>query len=387
MENNLLIITRSLPFHNIGGMEAIAWDVARGLAKKGLNVTVLTTQTDALPSLSVIEDVSVHALNVPSGRYSSAWWRKSQSIFAETYADKINVVLSVSAAGMSVARWIKENDKCIKLFVQAHGTAWGEIISKLSTKSLRGKITVLKNIFSLWSDRGYRNFDAFISIGPKVTHILQSWPTKWITGDLRVHEIANGVDVALFSFNAQARAQERITLGLKPEHKVIISTSRLHKQKGVIQGLKGFTLAARQDPLLRYLIIGSGPEEQTLKNYVQDNGIKDKVIFCGAVKRDVMPAHYAAADIFLFPTLRQEGLPLNMMEALACGLPCIISSHIALEGCPLTLIDPQETKKLSNRILEKTKALQNERASLLPNSYWLDHTLILYKDTLLRNNI
>ncbi len=385
MENNVLIITRSLPFHNIGGMEAVAWDIARGLAKDGVEVSILTTQAEALPSLSMIEGVSVHTLDVPSGRYSPAWWRESRRTFATTYAEKIDVVLSISAAGMSVARWIKETGGHTKSYVQAHGTAWGEIVSKLSSRSPWDKITVLKNICSLWADRGYRNFDGFISVGPKVTHMLQSWPTKWVTGALPCREITNGIDTDLFSFSVRLRARKREALGLKPEHKVIMSVGRLHKQKGLMFGLKGFALAARRDPMLRYLIVGSGPEERSLRDYVRDTKLEGRAIFCGAVRRDALPAYYAAADVFLFPTLVREGLPLNMLEALACGLPCMVSRHVALDTLPLTPIDPRETEGLAHEILEKTRSHREDRTDLLPDVYRLDRTLALYKQVLLND--
>lgn len=43
MKNEIIILTRSLPMHNIGGMEVVCWDLCCALANKGYQITVLTT--------------------------------------------------------------------------------------------------------------------------------------------------------------------------------------------------------------------------------------------------------------------------------------------------------------------------------------------------------
>jgi glycosyltransferase involved in cell wall biosynthesis len=52
-------------------------------------------------------------------------------------------------------------------------------------------------------------------------------------------------------------------------------------------------------------------------------GVEGSVIFCGAVPNTEIPAYLNASDVFLNPTMRIEGLPIVIVEALACGKPVI----------------------------------------------------------------
>ena len=62
--------------------------------------------------------------------------------------------------------------------------------------------------------------------------------------------------------------------------------------------------------------------KEYLKNLAKELGVSDKVKFLG-YRKDVLEI-YKIADLFLFPSKR-EGLPCSLIEAMACGLPCVAS--------------------------------------------------------------
>jgi len=69
-------------------------------------------------------------------------------------------------------------------------------------------------------------------------------------------------------------------------------------------------------------------------------GLEDRVLFTGRVERDRVPALYAAADLFLLPSVHDhagnvDGLPNTLLEAMATGLPIVASDVV---GVP-TVID------------------------------------------------
>lgn len=71
---------------------------------------------------------------------------------------------------------------------------------------------------------------------------------------------------------------------------------------------------------LVYVICGSGPWEDKLKEHVHELGLESRVKFAGYVEQ--IPAMLRQADCFIFPSF-QEGLPVAVMEAMAVGLPVI----------------------------------------------------------------
>jgi glycosyltransferase involved in cell wall biosynthesis len=372
----ILVVTRGLPFHSLGGMEAVAWDLSREFSRLGSDVTILTTHSPQLPAHSDVEGVHIHCLNAPTGRYSRAWWHLSQQAYKNHYAQKIDVVLSVSAGAMAMVK-LRSESKPI-FVVQAHGTSWGEFISKWKQGTFLAALKSIRNIKGMLDDFGFRRFDAFVAVGRAVEYDLLRAPTRWIVGDMPVQVIPNGVDVDVFSYDEAERHRVRALLGIDSSHKVILSACRLHPQKGVMEALEAFAQAIQQDVNLRFIIAGNGPDEARLKQRSKDLNIAHAVHFVGAIKREQMKAYFSAADIFLFATKRVEGLPMNVLEALASGLPVIISKHINDERFGATVINPDDIQSINQAILTVKKS--ENRSSSLPEIFTLKFAARQYLD-------
>ncbi len=72
-------------------------------------------------------------------------------------------------------------------------------------------------------------------------------------------------------------------------------------------------------------MVGDGAYREYLENLANKLGIKAKVKFLGQLPHEVVLQQLKEADLFVLPS-RQEGLPRAMIEAMACGLPCIGST-------------------------------------------------------------
>jgi glycosyltransferase involved in cell wall biosynthesis len=107
----------------------------------------------------------------------------------------------------------------------------------------------------------------------------------------------------------------------RPQHqgRVAIYAGRLLPWKGV-------SLAIRALPLLpdwQLLLCGTGPDAGRLRDIASDAGVADRVTFLGWVpRRDLLRLMYERGDVFLFPSLHDEG-GWVIAEALACGLPVV----------------------------------------------------------------
>jgi len=104
----------------------------------------------------------------------------------------------------------------------------------------------------------------------------------------------------------------------------ILTTGRLVRYKCFDFALRAFALFVRADPgrSSRFEIIGQGPEGRALRKLVGDLGLSDLVDFIPWLSRKEVIAKMAAADAFLFPSLR-EGGGIVVIEAMASGTPVV----------------------------------------------------------------
>ena len=117
------------------------------------------------------------------------------------------------------------------------------------------------------------------------------------------------------------RHKKRKELGLSDDDIIIISTGDLIKRKNYSLALD--IIAGCNNPNIKYVICGKGPELERLKQQTEKLNIVERVIFLG-YRNDIIEL-LKMSDIFLFTSV-QEGLPRSLMEAMATGLPCIVSN-------------------------------------------------------------
>jgi glycosyltransferase involved in cell wall biosynthesis len=123
----------------------------------------------------------------------------------------------------------------------------------------------------------------------------------------------------------------------------LITVTRLVEQKGVDVLLKAAALAFNKVPDWQLAIIGEGPLRHELQALANKLGIAERVYWYGQVDNPI--AHLKAADAFIL-TSRFEGSPNALLEAMACGLPPIVSDAspgpLELVGKEAGLIVPTE---------------------------------------------
>ncbi len=104
----------------------------------------------------------------------------------------------------------------------------------------------------------------------------------------------------------------------------VLSVGRLIVRKGLDRLIGAAATARAAGSEIELSIVGTGPEEEPLRRLAARLGIADAVRFEGFVDQAGLPAAYAAADAFAFPSLR-DPFGIVLLEAAAAGLPLVAS--------------------------------------------------------------
>jgi glycosyltransferase involved in cell wall biosynthesis len=132
----------------------------------------------------------------------------------------------------------------------------------------------------------------------------------------------NGVSLSEFIPSEINGARIRAKLGLHPDEFLLVCAARLSEQKGIDILLQAMARALRNGVRCKCVIVGDGPLRDQLMEQARAMGLSGHVFFEG-FQEDVRPYLQASSAFIL--TSHMEGLPLSILEAMACGLPSIVT--------------------------------------------------------------
>ena len=151
-----------------------------------------------------------------------------------------------------------------------------------------------------------------------------------------------------FTSDCETTRQKAIAFGMNPDHTIVfpwgVDLERFtpavtrHSSPdftllcnraweplyGVDVIARAFVEAARQRPELRLMLLGGGSQGNLLRQILTDGGVLERVHFGGQVSQSELPRYYQMADLYISAS-HVDGSSVSLMEALACGLPALVS--------------------------------------------------------------
>src|SRR6266567_3679617 len=167
---------------------------------------------------------------------------------------------------------------------------------------------------------------------------------------------------------------------------VVICVSRLSYEKGIDALLQAWNLVLKQSPQARLIIVGKGDLRPQLEYMASALGIAERVEFAG-LQEDI-PAQLQRAHIAVLPS-RVEGMPVALLEAMACGLACVAtrvsgSEDIIEHGVNGLLVETEDYQGMARELLtllhDPALARQYGRAAraTIENHYSLEQITSMY---------
>lgn len=217
------------------------------------------------------------------------------------------------------------------LWIHCHSPV-GSVLARMAAHKRRIPIVYTAHGFHFYQGAPLRNWLLYYP----VEKALSCWTDVLITVNQEDYRLARnqlqarkifripGVGIDMEKFVGRCRQSDRSSFCRKyhiPQNAVLLlSVGELSKRKNHGVAIRAVAMLQRTD--VYYVICGQGPLEQKLMQLALKCSVADKIRLVGFEQDTAM--FYQNADIFVFPSL-QEGMPAALMEAMAAGLPCIVS--------------------------------------------------------------
>lgn len=307
-----------------GGTERVTSLVANALAEKSYQVSILSLANGRQPFFELLPSINIYSLYSEKisfkKNFFGAVWRirkfvTDQQIDTLIVVDSISCVFTVPALfGLKIKHICWEHFN----FNVNLGVKYRDIGRKWAAKYCDYVVTLTKRDKELW-EQGIKNIKA------KIIPIANPSPFE---------------------------VQEHIP---SLDYKMILCVGRLTYQKGFDLLITAWARVAQQVPDWKIVIVGSGEDEQMLKQMAIDYKVDQSIDFVG--QQSNMDQFYRKASFFCMSS-RFEGLPMVLLEAQSYGLPIVAfdcetgPSELVVNNKSGFLVSNGNILELSNAIIE-----------------------------------
>jgi glycosyltransferase involved in cell wall biosynthesis len=359
----LMIISLFPPF--LGGAERQAYQLAKKLVERGIEVAILTRHFSHLPRSEAMEGVVVYR------HIRTIGWRM---FFGISYLWSVLLFLCVHRRSYDIIHCHQLHGFHTLAAVWFKWLFGKKVMVKVSSTGITSDFLSLQEItfgryFLYWA----RKVDRIIAICSEATKEIMA---HGFDSD-NIEEIPNGVNSEYFSPGA-ARAPSAL--------RTITFVGRLDRCKGISFLLNAFKELRDEKRALRLCIVGDGPERSALKALCNELGVTDSVEFKGETPEVL--TEYRKADIFVLPSL-SEGLSNVVLEAMSCGLPVVATKvggavDVVKDGITGLLVEPGNVDQLKDalrKMLDNPKGAEHfgiNARKLIEEQYSLEYITSRY---------
>lgn len=157
--------------------------------------------------------------------------------------------------------------------------------------------------------------------------------------------IPNGIDLKKY---------HRVATKKKNAERTILFVGRLERRKGVKYLLRAYQLLSQDNPDVKLIIAGDGPDREKLELLAEDLKLTN-VVFLGYVTEELKLQLLSEADIFCSPAIFGESFGIVLLEAMATGVVCVAGnnsgySDVMQELGGLSIVNPRDAQEFARRL-------------------------------------
>lgn len=171
----------------------------------------------------------------------------------------------------------------------------------------------------------------------------------------KIEIIYHGVDTELF--NPTKRNRNFIENFFDGSNYPMVISARSLNTRGNIETLiKAVPLILKVNKNVKFIVVGNGPEEKSLKSLAESMGIAKSIRFVGFVTHNELPKYLASSDVYVSTSLLDGGVAVATLDAMSCGIAPVVTdvadnSKWINDGINGFIIPIREPELLAEKIL------------------------------------
>jgi glycosyltransferase involved in cell wall biosynthesis len=238
--------------------------------------------------------------------------------------------------------------KKAKIIVHTHGL-WENTLRFSKHKWLRNRAFVA--VFKKCVKFAFQKADAVIVVNRES---LEFYKSLLPLQKEKIIWIPTGVNVKLF--RPMKKRNVRELYGFHAEDEIVIFSGRLSWNKGLDLLLEAFRLLSAELGRAKLVFVGDGEQRRYLAEQAIAMQIRDKTVFLGERPRSELPLILNCADVLALTSF-VEGMPMAVLESLACGVPVVAMnvgdvSNVVIDGMTGYTIAERDPLAFKNRLLK-----------------------------------
>lgn len=309
-----------------GGLRVGVLGICKGLIKRGHQVTLVTTNADGkgvfdvpLGVPTLLEGVEVYffstqlllfgnAISISLARALKLLVRHADIVLIHSLYQFISTVAAHYCRRYSVPYVLRPHGSLDPFLV--YRRRW-----------------ILKWCYlRLFEERNFR-FAATVQYSSKMEEAMTG---RFLTSQINSLIIPEGIDLKDFA-TLPSRGTFRARYPEMANKTLILFLGRFHQKKGLELLINAFALVANRCPIAHLVLAGSGDQDyiKHITQSLNDIGLDIRSTITGQLNDDEKLAALADADLFALPS-HGENFGLAVVEAMACGLPVLISDKVGI---------------------------------------------------------
>jgi len=343
----------------VGGQELAVILHAEGLVKRGHDLRLILEPASPIARMALDKRLPVSLMTMRKSRYPRAIV-SLRALLARYRPDILQVNSSRDSwIGAIASRLVRPRPKLLR-------------IRHISAPLNRNLMTRLL----------YRHlFDMVVVTGGEKTK-RELVERDGLSAD-RVAAFPIGLDVDYFRPAAPDR-DLRLEFGLPKGHLLVGLISYLRSYKGHEYFIEAARIVASQRDDVTFVIVGEGPEEQSIRSKIGQLGLETRIRMLG-FRQDLLNV-FRSFDLFAIPSVEGDTIPQVLMQALAVGIPVVSTTvgsipDVVIHGETGFVVPPRDAAALAERVVvllddaPLRARMGTQGRSLVERCYSLDHML------------